>query len=74
MRTTDPFVPIPEDVIPEMLELASVRPNETVVDLGSGDGRIVIAAAKQFGATAIGVEVREGGMAARFRTGRSCQN
>ncbi|MGP8124918.1 MAG: SAM-dependent methyltransferase [Nitrososphaerales archaeon] len=60
MNTTDPFVPVPEDVIPEMLELASVRPGETVVDLGSGDGRIVIAAAKQFGAKAVGVEVREG--------------
>ena len=60
MRTTEPFVPIPEDAIPEMLELASVRPGETVVDMGSGDGRIVIAAAKQFGATAIGVEVRGG--------------
>ncbi len=58
MRTTEPFVPIPEDVIPEMLSLASLKPNERLVDLGSGDGRIVIAAAKLFGANAVGVDVR----------------
>ena len=58
MRTTEPFVPIPEDVIPQMLSLASLKPNERVVDLGSGDGRIVIAAAKSFGASALGVDVR----------------
>jgi len=60
LRTTEPFVPVPEDVIPEMLKFASVRPVDTVIDLGSGDGRIVIAAAKQFGAKSIGVEVRAG--------------
>jgi len=58
VRTTEPFVPIPEDVIPEMLSLASLKPNERLVDLGSGDGRIVIAAAKLFGANAVGVDVR----------------
>ena len=58
MRTTEPFVPIPEDVIPQMLSLASLKPNERLVDLGSGDGRIVIAAAKLFGANAVGVDVR----------------
>lgn len=59
MRTTEPFVPIPEDVIPVMLRLASLKPDETLVDLGSGDGRILIAAAEQFGARRVGVEVRE---------------
>ena len=58
MRTTEPFVPIPEDVIPQMLSLASLKPNERLVDLGSGDGRIVIAAAKLFRANAVGVDVR----------------
>src|SRR5256712_11492524 len=43
-----------------MLSLASLKPNERVVDLGSGDGRIVIAAAKSFGASALGVDVRWG--------------
>ncbi len=41
-----------------MLSLASLKPNERLVDLGSGDGRIVIAAAKLFGANAVGVDVR----------------
>jgi predicted RNA methylase len=39
-----------------MLKLASVGADDVLVDLGSGDGRIVITAAKQFGARAIGVE------------------
>jgi len=60
LRTTEPFVPIPEDVIPMMLSLASVRPNEMVVDLGSGDGRIIMTAAELFRAKAIGVEARPG--------------
>ncbi len=59
MRTLEPFVPIPEDVIPEMLQLASLRPGELLVDLGSGDGRIVFTAAERFGARAVGVEARE---------------
>jgi len=41
-----------------MLELAEVGPDDTVYDLGSGDGRIVIAAAQKFGARAVGVEIR----------------
>ena len=41
-----------------MLSLASLKPNERLVDLGSGDGRILIAAAKLFGASAVGVDVR----------------
>jgi outer membrane protein assembly factor BamB/protein-L-isoaspartate O-methyltransferase len=50
------FVPTPYDVIAKMLELADVKPADTVFDLGSGDGRIVIAAAKTYGAKAIGIE------------------
>src|SRR5438093_5254427 len=41
-----------------MLSLASLKPNERLVDLGSGDGRIVIAAAKLFGVSAVSVDVR----------------
>jgi ubiquinone/menaquinone biosynthesis C-methylase UbiE len=58
MNYTEPHVAIPDDVIPVMLELGSVKPDETVFDLGSGDGRIVIAAARDFGAKAVGVELR----------------
>jgi hypothetical protein len=51
------FAPTPQDVVEQMLELAEVGADETVVDLGSGDGRIVIAAAQHHGARAIGYEI-----------------
>ncbi len=53
-----PFVPSPEVVIRRMLQLADVRENEVVYDLGCGDGRVLIIAAKEFGARAIGIEIR----------------
>jgi len=52
-----PFVPTPQDVVERMLHLAGVGKNDVVVDLGSGDGRLVITAAKQFGARGIGVDI-----------------
>jgi protein-L-isoaspartate O-methyltransferase len=51
-----PFVPTPLDVVHRMLTLAKVGPNDYVVDLGSGDGRIVREAAREFGARGFGVE------------------
>jgi precorrin-6B methylase 2 len=51
-----PFVPTPQVVLDEMLRMANVGPADLVYDLGSGDGRIVITAAKKFGARAVGVE------------------
>lgn len=52
-----PYIPSSEVAVEEMLRLAAVEPNDVVIDLGSGDGRIVIAAAKYFGAKGIGVEI-----------------
>lgn len=52
-----PYVPTPANVVDAMLELARVGPQDFVVDLGSGDGRIVIAAAKKHGARGFGVEI-----------------
>lgn len=52
-----PWVPTSRGVVRRMLVMADVRPEEVLYDLGSGDGRIVIAAAKEFGATSIGVEI-----------------
>jgi len=52
-----PFVPTPTAVVDEMLRLAKVGPGDFVMDLGSGDGRVAIAAAKKFGARAVGVEL-----------------
>jgi protein-L-isoaspartate O-methyltransferase len=53
-----PYISTPHAVVLKMLELAGVRDDDTVYDLGSGDGRIVIAAAQRFGARAVGVEIR----------------
>ena len=54
-----PFVPTPQVVVDEMLRLAKAGPDDFVLDLGSGDGRIAITAAKKFGARATGVELDE---------------
>ena len=54
-----PFVPSPIPVIKHMLQLAGLKPGEVLFDLGAGDGRSVIMAAKSFGARAVGVELRE---------------
>jgi SAM-dependent methyltransferase len=51
-----PFVPTPENVVDKMIELGGVKKGDVVYDLGSGDGRIVIAAAKR-GARAVGFEI-----------------
>jgi hypothetical protein len=52
-----PFIPTPPAVVDVMLELAGVGPEDFVIDLGSGDGRIVIAAARKRGARGFGVEI-----------------
>jgi hypothetical protein len=52
-----PFVTTPEHVAVAMLEIAKTGPEDYVIDLGSGDGRIVILAARRFGARGLGVEI-----------------
>jgi hypothetical protein len=54
-----PFVVTPDSVTLAMLQLAKVIPEDYVMDLGSGDGRIVITAAKRFGARGMGIEIRD---------------
>jgi SAM-dependent methyltransferase len=51
-----PFVPSPQEVVDKMIEMAGVKKGDVVYDMGSGDGRIVIAAAKK-GARAVGFEI-----------------
>jgi len=51
------YVPTPQPVVEAMLELAEVKATDVVYDLGSGDGRIVITAAKQYGARGVGIEM-----------------
>jgi SAM-dependent methyltransferase len=52
-----PYVPTPQFVVERMLDLAKVSPEDVVVDLGSGDGRIPITAAAKFGARGFGVDI-----------------
>lgn len=54
-----PYVASPLPVVRQMLLLAELKPDETLYDLGCGDGRAVIMAARDFGAKAVGVELRE---------------
>jgi len=51
------FVPTPPDVVDAMLKMAKVTANDVVYDLGSGDGRILIAAAKTYGARGVGIDI-----------------
>jgi tRNA1(Val) A37 N6-methylase TrmN6 len=51
-----PYYPTPEKIVDQMLRLSELKPGEKMFDLGSGDGRIVIMAAKKFRADATGVE------------------
>jgi len=52
-----PYVPTPQPVVEKMLELAEVTSKDVVYDLGCGDGRIVVTAAKKYGAHAVGVDI-----------------
>jgi len=51
------YEPSPQNVVERMLKLANVHRGDVVYDLGCGDGRIVITAAKQFGATGVGIDI-----------------
>jgi tRNA G37 N-methylase Trm5 len=52
-----PYVPTPQDVVDQMLKLANVQKGDVVYDLGCGDGRIVVTAAKMGAAKAVGVDI-----------------
>ena len=52
-----PFITTPAEVVERMLQVAETRADDLVIDLGSGDGRIVIAAAQKYGARAVGIEL-----------------
>ena len=55
-RSLAPYVPTPQDVVDRMLTLAGVTEEDTIYDLGCGDGRIVITAASRFGARGVGID------------------
>ena len=52
-----PYVPTTQEAVKAMLKLADVKPSDIVYDLGCGDGRIVIAAAKEYGAHGVGIDI-----------------
>jgi len=52
-----PWLPTPKKNVRAMLELAEVNPQDTVYDIGSGDGRIITMAAREFGAKSVGIEM-----------------
>src|SRR5665213_1222099 len=52
-----PYIPTTETAVKAMLELAKVKSSDIVYDLGCGDGRIVIAAAKRYGARGVGIDI-----------------
>lgn len=54
-----PFVASPQPIVDKMLDVAAVKAGETVYDLGCGDGRVLITAAKRFNAKGVGVELSE---------------
>lgn len=52
-----PYVPTPQNVVDGMLELAQVKKDDVLYDLGSGDGRIPVTAAKRYGVNALGIDI-----------------
>ena len=55
--TLAPYIPTPQDVVDRMLEVAQVTNKDTVFDLGCGDGRVAITAAKKYGARGVGIDI-----------------
>ncbi|MFB0558393.1 MAG: cyclopropane-fatty-acyl-phospholipid synthase family protein [Candidatus Bathyarchaeia archaeon] len=68
-----PFVASPMPVVRKMLEYAELKPGETLYDLGSGDGRIVIMAAQEFGAKGVGIELNKRLLNEAIRKGEELQ-
>lgn len=52
-----PYVPTPQEVVDEMLKVANVTKGDFLIDLGSGDGRIVVTAAQRYGARGLGIDI-----------------
>ncbi len=59
VKDAGPYVPSPQSVVSDMLRYAEVGASDFLIDLGSGDGRIVLTAAKVFGARGFGVEIKD---------------
>jgi ribosomal protein L11 methylase PrmA len=66
-----PFVPSPAEAVSAMLKLAGVKKDDVVYDLGSGDGRIVITAARRYGARGVGIDIDPARIAEGERNARA---
>ena len=58
-RSLAPYVVSPQQIVDAMLDMANVKPNELVYDLGSGDGRVLITAAQRYRAKGVGIEIED---------------
>ncbi|MFQ5999121.1 MAG: class I SAM-dependent methyltransferase [Candidatus Bathyarchaeia archaeon] len=68
-----PYVPTPHTVVRKMLSMASLNQGETLMDLGAGDGRILVQAVREFGSRALGIELdlsRADGISSRLKKSR----
>lgn len=65
-----PYVPTPPEVVSQMLEMVEPTPSDTLYDLGSGDGRIVVTAAERYGTPGVGVELDSGRVATARQNAR----
>ena len=54
-----PYVASPQQIVDRMLELADIKPGETLYDLGSGDGRVLVTAVQRYHAKAVGIEISD---------------
>jgi len=54
-----PYIPTPQAVVEKMLQAGHIKPDDVVYDLGAGDGRIIITAAKEYGVKAVGIEIQK---------------
>ena len=54
-----PYIPTPQAVVEKMLQAGHIKPGDVVYDLGAGDGRIIITAAREYGAKAVGIEIQK---------------
>ena len=68
--TLAPYIPTPQDVVDRMLAFAEVTSNDVLYDLGCGDGRIVITAAKKYGARGVGIDIDSDRIAESRRNAR----
>src|SRR5262249_38512258 len=72
-RSLAPFMPAPLTAVERMLEMAEAGPSDVVYDIGCGDGRVLVTAARRFGARGVGIDIDPGRIAESERNAREQQ-